>query len=73
MKNDDPGAWDLLVVGVSPELSVALGSVQKAVAKLLPTGAVTRIALLGQPVMTGGVVSPPDSESKQLQNGVKVN
>ena len=56
---DDPGAWDLLRVGATTESSVAVGSVQIAVAKLLPTGAWTLIALRGHPVITGGTLSTP--------------
>ena len=53
---DEPGACVLLLDGGTPELSLALGSFQLIKAKLLPAGAVP-VTVLGQPVITGGVLS----------------
>ncbi len=52
--NMSPELWVLLTVGV-PQLSVAVGAVQFAVAQL-PAGAVSTI-LAGQAVSIGGVTS----------------
>ena len=40
----------------TPELSVAVGSVQLTVVPVLPDGTVVKISLM--PLTTGGVVSP---------------
>ena len=44
-------------VGISPELSVAVGSCQNALAVVLPGDVVTWIGLVGHPLISGGVVS----------------
>ena len=62
---DVPGACDLLRVGATPESSVAVGSIQKAKAKLLPAGAATLISLRGQSIMTGAESSSPWTDPYQ--------
>ena len=64
--NDEPGGWDLLLIGGTPELSIAVGSSHVAVAKLDVAGAVTWTGTTGQLKMTGGMVSiiPPAGRYK---------
>ena len=50
-----PGWWVLPVRVTTPELSVAVGSVQLTVVPVLPDGTVVKISLM--PLITGGVVS----------------
>ena len=50
-----PGWWVLSVRVTTPELSVAVGSVQLTVVPVLPDGTVTTMSLAS--LITGGVVS----------------
>ena len=57
------GLCDLETVGGIPELSVAVGSVQPTAADGVPNGIVAEMGKVGQPVMTGGIVSSSISEN----------
>ncbi len=52
-----PGWWDLVTTGATPELSIAVGSIHVTDFVDVPEGAVSVMGAVGQPVMTGGMLS----------------
>ena len=58
-----PGTCDLVMAGVTPELSVTVGSVQVTTIDVVPM-ATLKLSGSGQPLTVGGVVSWPKSVKK---------
>ena len=55
-----PGTCDLVIAGVTPELSVTVGSVHVTIIDVVPM-ATLKLSGSGQPLTVGGVVSWPST------------